>query len=269
MSEARPNKTIQNYTKRAKEYHDHITNPADGIYHTFYEKPALATLLPNLGGLDVMSFGCGSGTDLYLAKDQKPAQIIGVEPSSGLLKIAQREHPDVHFINGSAETIDLEDNSIDVIYSSLVMHYIEDWTTTIRTLNGLLKPGGTFVFSCAHPIESATEYGQTNDAMKYALVGRKSDKQTGEQRIFGNYMGAEKEGIVRKQGELCGIEMETYHRSFSRMINDIHDGGMYIEEVLEPTPLAEMKKIDKNAFDRLNRIPVFILFRLTKKNDSP
>lgn len=264
MSKKLLNKTIKNYDKHAKEYHGHVTNTSDSIYHAFYEKPALASLLPNLNGLKVLSFGCGSGTDLYLAKEQKPAQIIGVDPSAGLLEIAQKDHPDVRFIKGGAEAIDLPENSLDVIYSSLVMHYVEDWTSTIRKLSNLLKPGGTFVFSCAHPIESATAYGQTDDGSKYALVGRKIHKPTDDQQIFGNYMGFENGGIVKKQGNLGSIEMEVYHRSFSRMINDIHDSGMQTEEVVEPIPLPEMKSIDKNTYERLNHLPVFILFRLVK-----
>lgn len=258
------NKTIQNYDKYANEYHEHISSAVDGIYHVLYEKPALASLLPNLNRLNVMSFGCGSGADLYLAKEQKPAQIIGVDPSAGLLEIAQNDHPDVRFINADAENIDLPENSLDVIYSSLVMHYIEDWVSTIRKLNSLLKPGGILIFSCAHPIESSTAYGQTDDDNKYALLGRKTHEPTDNQQIFGNYMGAGEDGIVQKQGKLGSIEIDAYHRSFSRMFNDIQAGGMQIKKIIEPVPLPKMKDIDKNTYDRLNHLPVFILFQLIK-----
>lgn len=264
MSQETPNKTIQNYDKHAKEYHEHIASEKDGIYHALYEKPALSHLLPRLRNMNVMSYGCGSGADLYLAKEQKPAQIIGVDPSAGLLEIAQQNHPDVHFINGNAKAIDLPENSLDVIYSSLVMHYVEDWASTIRKLSSLLKPGGALVFSCAHPIESSTAYGQTDDGYKYALLGRKTNVSTDNQEIFGNYIGANTDGVIKKQGKLGSIEMEVYHRSFSRMIRDIHDGGMQVEKIVEPVPLPEMESRDKNTYERLKHMPVFVLFRLVK-----
>ena len=266
MSNKSTNETIQNYDKHAKEYHEHVTNTADSIYHAYYEKPALTSMLPDMKNKNVMSFGCGSGADLYIAKQRKAAKIIGVDPSAGLLEIAQKEHPDVRFINGTAEAIDLPSNSQDIAYSSLVMHYIEDWVSALSKINDILKPGGAFVFSCAHPIESSTEYGQTDDNYKYALLGRKTYTPKDDQQIFGSYMGVKENGIIKKQGELGSIKMEVFHRSFSRMIADIQDSGMVIDKVLEPAPLPEMKNHDKNAYEKLNRIPVFILFRLVKAN---
>lgn len=261
------NKTIQNYDKYAKEYHEHVVNTADSIYHAYYEKPALMSMLPNMKNKNVMSFGCGSGADLHLAKQQKADKIIGVDPSEGLLEIAQKEHPDVQFINGTVEAINLPSNSQDIIYSSLVMHYIEDWVSALNKINDILKPGGSFVFSCAHPIESSAEYGQAEDNYKYAFLGRKTYTPTDKQRLFGDYMGSESDGIIKKQGELCNIKMEVFHRSFSRMITDIQDSGMVIDKVLEPTPVPDMKDRDKNTYEKLNRIPVFILFRLKKPLD--
>lgn len=264
MSSKSTNKTIKNYDKHARQYHEDVTSESNGVYHAYYEKPALRSLLSNLTGLSIMSFGCGSGADLYLAKEQNPAKIIGVDPSAELLKIAKKNHPDVQFIHATADEIDLPGESLDVIYSSLVMHYIEDWVSVMKKLKTLLKPGGVLIFSCAHPVESATNYGQVENDYKYALLGRKTHLSTDEQQIFGSYLGQNGSGIIKKNGQLGNIEIEIYHRSFSRMTSDINESGLQIQKILEPLPLPKMETVDKKAYDRVSHIPVFILFRLIK-----
>jgi len=46
-------------------------------------------------------------------------------------------------------------SSFDLVYSSLTLHYVEDLSKLLRTLNACLSPHGRFVFSVEHPIFSA------------------------------------------------------------------------------------------------------------------
>lgn len=168
-----------------------------------------------------MGFSCESGADLCLVKEQNPAKIIGVDPSTELLETASDNHADVQFIHATADEIDLPEESLDVIYSSLVMNYLEDRVSAMQKLKTLLKPGCVLILSCAHPVESATNYRQVENDYKYALLSRKTHLSTDEQQTFGNYLGQNGSGIIKKNGQLGDMQIEIYHRSFSRIFS--HD----------------------------------------------
>lgn len=43
----------------------------------------------------------------------------------------------------------------DVIFTSLTLHYIEDFSTFVKNVYGSLNDGGYFIFSQEHPLTTA------------------------------------------------------------------------------------------------------------------
>jgi predicted TPR repeat methyltransferase len=43
----------------------------------------------------------------------------------------------------------------DVVFSSLAVHYIEDFDKLVEDINNLLNQGGYFIFSQEHPLTTA------------------------------------------------------------------------------------------------------------------
>ncbi len=117
-----------------------------------------------LEGAVLLDAGCGNGS-LSVAISEAGPEVIGLDLSSGLeLGHAFRHdrphaHPDrVHFVQGDLLAPPLAAASIDVIYSSGVLHHTPDPERTFATLCGLLRPGGTFylwVYRRQHIVSAA------------------------------------------------------------------------------------------------------------------
>ena len=251
------------YDKNADDYHRHVTDSSDSIYHAYYEKPAIRAALPKLGGLKVISIGCGSGVDARWLKDNGASEVTGVDISEKLIEIAKNNNPDIEFRVMDMERLDFNDSSFDLAYSSLAIHYTEDWTIPLKEAYRVLKPGSKYIFSCGHPIDSALKYGKTNKS-RYALLGRKVNKETSKRTIYGDYMVAENNGVKPISFKMNGDNVTAYHRTFSKMLEQIQASGFQIEKLIEPKPTEKLKQQDPTIFEQLNKIPAFMIWVLKK-----
>ena len=255
--------TIKNYNINAESYNEHVLDESESIFHSYYEKPSIRANLPKLKGLEVISIGCGSGVDAKWIADNGASRVVGIDISEGLLEIAQKNYPDIEFYLMNMESLDFKDECFDLAYSSLAIHYLDDWTDSLREVYRVLKRGGRYVFSCGHPIDSSLEY-ESDDNFKYALLGRKVKLKTKKRTIFGDYMIANGNGVKPIQGVVGGVDVVVYHRTFSNMADKILSSGFSIAKIVEPLPLEDMKSVDNAMFEQLSRIPAFMIWVLTK-----
>lgn len=251
--------TIKHYNANAEQYHRHVSDPSDSTFHSYYEKPAIRAELPDLDGLEVVSIGCGSGVDTRWLADNGAKRVVGVDISEGLLAIAKTSNPDIEFHEMDMEKLDFPDESFDLAYSSLAIHYVDDWTKPLKEANRVLRSGGQYVFSCGNPIDSAMEYAPEGD-YKYAGLGRRINQVTNERTIYGDYLARETDGIKPVTGVLKDIEVVVYHRTFSKMIEQIQASGFSIERVVEPQPIEG----DPDHYEQLTKIPTFMIWVLRK-----
>jgi len=104
---------------------------------------AFSSRLPGrrpLYGLDL-----GSGTGRFtpaLAAEFGP--VTGVEPATKMRQIAEAEaaHPDVTYLNGSAEAIPMPDESVDYTLMFLTWHHVQDKARAASELARVTRPGG-------------------------------------------------------------------------------------------------------------------------------
>ena len=196
--------TIEAYNKNAQAYNEHVLNPDDSIYHAYYEKPAIRAELPDLSGKQVISIGCGSGVDAQWLLEHGAQSVAGIDISKELIAIARQNYPDVDLRVMDMEALDFPDASFDVAYSSLAIHYVDDWTQPLREAHRILRPGGTYVFSCGHPLDTAQER-QRKDDHKTSLLG-KIVHDDGTREVVGDYLVADQTpaGIKPYDGVLGG-----------------------------------------------------------------
>lgn len=91
----------------------------------------------------ILDLGCGTGRYLAALADWFEASVIGVEPSAKMRAIAENRHGAYGDIReGSAETIPLEQGSVDLIFMSMVFHHIENKPRAIAECRRVLKHGG-------------------------------------------------------------------------------------------------------------------------------
>ena len=56
----------------------------------------------------------------------------------------------------------IEDGSIDVVLSSLTLHYMKNWDIVMSEFNRILKKSGHLVFSVHHPFMDFTVFNKKN-----------------------------------------------------------------------------------------------------------
>lgn len=103
--------------------------------------------MPNRNDLTVIDLGCGTGffTELLSSSYER---VIGVDISSKMLAFTkQHRSDDITLVAGDAFKMPFIDNSIDCIYSNLVIQWCNPLEHALAELFRVLKPGGLFVFS--------------------------------------------------------------------------------------------------------------------------
>ncbi|MFQ3266511.1 MAG: malonyl-CoA O-methyltransferase [Colwellia sp.] len=103
--------------------------------------------LPNRNDLTVLDLGSGTGffTDLLAGTY---SQVIGLDISHEMLHFAKEHRNDkILWLEADAHKIPLQDNSIDFIYSNLVIQWFEPLDVAIHEILRVLKPGGLLMFT--------------------------------------------------------------------------------------------------------------------------
>ena len=235
------------YQLLADSYAKHIdTKP----HNAYYDRPAMLSLLPDVDDKQVLDIGCGPGA--YTQEIVKRgASVIACDVSDRMLELAYerlRQNVSAELDAGKVELklIDLAQpltmfsaEQFDVINAPLCLDYIEDWLTLFRELWRVLKPGGCFLYSCAHPSFDA-EYFKTKD---YFSVERVESTWSG----FG-----------------IKVRMPTFRRSLEETFEPTISAGFVIDKIHEPLPTDDFKKADLRRYKRLMHRPSFICVRSKK-----
>jgi SAM-dependent methyltransferase len=97
---------------------------------------------PRRRWLDV---GCGTGAlSAAILDGCSPLSVAGVEPSEGFLAKAREQLAGrVALRRGSAEQLPLEDGTVDVAVSGLVLNFVPDGRAALREMGRVTGPGGT------------------------------------------------------------------------------------------------------------------------------
>jgi len=101
--------------------------PADTPYPLEY---AYHLLGPDIAGLRVVDYGCGSGANaIHLAN--RGAHVWGVDISENLLRLAARRMAingragGAQFIVGSAHDLPFPDGTIDIVFGIAILHHLD------------------------------------------------------------------------------------------------------------------------------------------------
>ncbi len=106
---------------------------------------ALAATIVHQPG-SVLDVGCGTGRLLRRANRYWPeAQLIGVDPASGMIERAKFLTPNATFFTGMAEALPLQDASVDLALSTSSFHHWQNQAAGIREIARVLRPGGYFI----------------------------------------------------------------------------------------------------------------------------
>ncbi|PSJ62247.1 class I SAM-dependent methyltransferase [Pseudaminobacter soli (ex Li et al. 2025)] len=202
------------------------------------EWPSLQALLPDLADKRVVDLGCGFGWFCRWARENRAAQVLGLDVSENMLARARAATTDdtVIYERADLEHLDLPEASFDLAYSSLALHYIVDLPRLLATVHRALVPGGQFTFSIEHPILMAPMH----PGWKVDAQGRKTwpvDSYQMEGARVTNWLA---EGVV-KQHRTLGTTLNLLIRT-SFTITHVEEWGPTDAQVAANAELAEERE---------------------------
>ncbi len=100
--------------------------------------------LPATQGAAWCDVGCGAGALAgAVLGSQRPARVLGVDPSIGFLTAARRigdRRFDV--VAGTADALPVQDARVDRVVSALVLNFVGDQNGAVREMRRITAPGG-------------------------------------------------------------------------------------------------------------------------------
>ncbi|RJF97223.1 class I SAM-dependent methyltransferase [Noviherbaspirillum saxi] len=100
----------------------------------------------------VLDVGCGQGQSFRLLKQQfSPRTLIGIDADTEILDKARMQATldgvDVKLMLGNSASLDLPDNSVDVLFCHQTFHHLVEQQKAIAEFYRVLKPGGVLLFA--------------------------------------------------------------------------------------------------------------------------
>lgn len=212
------------FDKYAQMHRSRYGLPGAGEWET------LQKLLPDFSGKRVLDLGCGYGWHCAYAVQNGAASVLGVDISEKMLSVAAQKHafPTVTYRRCAMEDLSLPKNSVDLVLSSLALHYVRDYAALVQRIASWLTPGGTFVFSVEHPVFTA----QGPQDWVYDETGAISHFPVDDYY----YEGA-------RDAVFLGEHILKYHRTLTTYLTTLTDAGLSLRAVAEPQPPASMLDI--------------------------
>lgn len=206
-------------------------------HNAYLERPTTLSLLPDVGGKRVLDAGCGPGAySDWLLEDG--AEVCAVDTSPRMVVLARERLGDAVDLRllDLRDPLPWPDAYFNVVLSSLVMDYIEDWLPVFREYRRVLKEGGVLVFSVEHPF-TKTIWHPTDD-----------------------YFRTER-GEMTWRGFGVEVVMPSYRRPLEAMMEPLHGAGFLVERILEPRPTEEYRRADPEGYDVVSRRATFLCVR--------
>ena len=233
-------KIISAYEIIADKYNELIDHKPHNAY---YDRPNTLQLLPEVNGKTILDAACGPGKYAEILIDKGAiVKAFDISPKMiELAKIRNKNKGEFYIHDLSTHFAMIEDNSCDIVLCALALHYIEDWTLTIKEFNRVLKNKGILVISIEHPF---FEYNYFK-SKKYFEVENVKCTWKG----FGQ-----------------PVEVNSFRRPLHECITPLTDNGFYIDKLVEPKPTKEFEQLDPKHFKELNEFPAFMCIRAIKRD---
>lgn len=160
-----------------------------------------------------------------------------------MLAVARERTHDgrVRYFQQFAEDVVLPSESVDVVVSSLALHYIADLDTLLESIYHWLRPGGALVASMEHPIVTAAP---------------------AQQSATGGLVDSYADPGVRHTSWFID-DVIKYHRSISDIVNGILNSGLSLDQLDEPTP-SPTRAHQRPDLAIHRRRPPLLLFRASR-----
>ncbi len=136
----------------------------------------------------------------------------------------------------------VDSESQDVVFSAYAFNYVDDLRACFAEVRRVLKRGGLFVWSGAHPFAHSIDRETLRLTRSYFETGK------------------------TVEGEETGCAFANVHRTVSDYFNLLAEAGFVVERMLEPDsrrryPLDPWYGLWGNTPERLRLFPATIIFK--------
>ena len=145
-----------------RELHDKSIklSGTDSAYFSEYKIKELANIENQKDKLMILDFGCGDGAScIYFRKYFTTAEIVGIDVSEeSIVKAEEKNIERASFSAFNGLKIPLEDNSFDVVFTSMVFHHIDHklHAQILAEIHRVLKRKGRFYIFEHNPLNPLT-----------------------------------------------------------------------------------------------------------------
>lgn len=248
------------------EYWDKRAGNSGEIYKRMVLDPLMFKLIGSLSNKVILELGCGNGYLGPMFVSQKPKRIILLDISKYNLQFAKEKCDDSRIIfleQDATKKWKVNSNSIDILYSNMMLNEVKDIKTPIKEAFRVLKNNGILIFSVTHPAWDLYVFAQE-------VAGVKSNKIRGLgnyfRRGFAKYiMGKDSKtnpSLAEKYKQ--EFEVEHYQRPLSDYFNELTNIGFSVKKILEPELTNELLQENPRFSEYMNH-PVGLVFFCRKE----
>ena len=231
------------FSKYAQMYRSLLGLSGAGEWNT------LEKILPDFKGKRVLDLGCGYGWHAAWMAGKGAARITAVDVSVKMLEKAKSMHTDsrIEYILEDIESFDAAPSSYDIVFSSLVFHYVSDYSSLVRKISRWLSEKGMLIFTVEHPV--FTSRGDQDWIYN-------SDGSISHFPVDNYYYEGERTAVF------LGEKVRKYHRSLTTYIETLLEEGFSIQHVIEPQPPENM--MDRPGYKDEMRRPMMLIISARK-----
>lgn len=210
----------------------------DHAYNAHTDRPAMLRLAGDVTGLRVLDLGCGAGHYAAELLTLGAAQVVGVEGSETLLRVAQERLGDgatLHQHDLEEPLAFLGDQSFDLAVMALVYHHIDARGQLLAEIRRILRPGGTLLVSTTHPTSDWTYFGDSY------FAGERVELPIGG-----------------------GFAISYWRMTLEQFLGELLGAGFVLEGLVEPQATEEARLTDPRRYDKTHSQPSFLAVRLRR-----
>jgi ubiquinone/menaquinone biosynthesis C-methylase UbiE len=251
--------------KEFAEYWNKRAGDSGEVYKRYILDPIMFKLVHTFAGKTILEMGCGNG---YLARkfiEQNVKKLILTDISKHNLEFAKQkcQSDDVECLEQDAtKKWKIDANSIDIIYSNMMLNEVADINTPISEAFRVLKNNGIFVFSVTHPSWDLFIFAQEKAGVKSKKI-----KGLGNyfKRGFAKYvMGSDsKTNPDLAKAYSKDFEVEHYQRPLSDYFNALVEAGFTVRKIIEPELTKELLE-NNPRFKEYADHPIGLIFYCSK-----
>ena len=236
------------WNKAGKEFCD-VAQKND--FRMYFIMPYTLQQLGDVSDKKILDIGCGEG-GYSRALAHKGANVTSIDcaidPINFAIKKAAEEGLKIkHFVRNSNDLYDIEDNTFEIVLSSMMLMDCEDLFGTVKEISRVLKPGGKLFVSVLHPCFTGKNIRWLggDDETKVVVEDYFSPKEW--------------------EASIVGISSPIIfrHRTLQEYVKVFTQNGLRLVDMNEPLPTNE--QIEKSSRIRwLLKIPMFLFMELKK-----